>query len=157
MTSRSAFTLLEICLAIAIAFVVLAISVPSLRSALDEPPLQKSFAEFDALVRQARAQSAEERRNYLILFAGPRGREEAIILRPEETGGNLVRRELSPEERIHLHLDAALLPPGETPEAIWTFWSTGVNEPATVRYQGPAGRWTATYSPFNARAEVKYE
>src|SRR5437588_289644 len=38
--------------------------------------------------------------------------------------------------------------------AEWIFWPSGTCEPAIVRFQGPAGSWTANYSPLTARPEI---
>jgi hypothetical protein len=61
------------------------------------------------------------------------------------------------DELLELHLPAALNAKGAVPEAIWTFWTNGVCEPAEVRYKGAAGAWSATYNPFTGQPEVHYE
>jgi hypothetical protein len=36
----------------------------------------------------------------------------------------------------------------------WIFWPSGNCEPATVQFKGPAGWWTANYSPLTAQPEL---
>ncbi len=157
-SSRHGFTLLEIILALLIAVIVIAVSIPSVTSALNGSPLQKDFEAFDAMAREAHQRSVAERRNYVLVW----GREGLVRMRPEapenrEEAEGLQRREIAKDEKLVLHLPAALLSRGQEPDAIWTFWADGVCEPARVEYKGRAGAWTAVYAPFTAVAEVRYE
>ncbi|MDD5350819.1 MAG: prepilin-type N-terminal cleavage/methylation domain-containing protein [Chthoniobacteraceae bacterium] len=155
---RSGFTLLEVILAIMIALVVMAVAIPSVTSALGESKAQKSFAEFDAMVREAHRRSVAEHRNYVIVW----GRDNTVSMRPEEPGNRaeaegLQRRKMTAGGEVELRLPAALTANGAVPDAIWTFWTNGVCEPAEVRSKGRETKWSAVYNPFTARAEVRYE
>lgn len=155
---RVGFTLLEVILALLIAVTVMAVSIPSVTSALNGSKTQKSFEAFDSMVREAHERSVVEQRNYVIVW----GRERIIRMRPEtaeirgESEG-VQRREISRDEKLTLHLPAALMPKGKEPDAIWTFWASGVCEPARVEYKGRDGSWSAVYDPFTVQAEVHYE
>ena len=155
---KAGFTLLEISLAILIAVVIMAMAIPSLTAALEGSKTQKVFDNFDAMAQEARSRSVEEQRNYVIVW----GREREVLIRPESPANlaeakGIKRWKIDKEEKLELHLPAALMAKGITPEAIWTFWPNGVCEPAEVRYTGAAGKWSATYNPFTVQAEVSYE
>lgn len=155
---KQGFTLLEVMMALAIALIVMAVAVPSVTQALSGSPAEKVFADFDALVQEARQRSHDEGRNYVIVW----GREKTILMRPEEPGSRaeaegLKRWKIDRDGELKLHLPAALTSKGTTPSAIWTFWADGACEPAEIRYKGASGKWSAAYSPFTARAEVRYE
>lgn len=148
---------MEVVLALLIAALMLTLAIPSLTGAFEGSKAQKSFADFDAMVQEAHSRSVEEARNYVIVW----GRDTAV-LRPEEStdkgeAEGLQKRKIEKEESLELHLPAALLSKGATPDAIWTFWANGVCEPAEVHYKGPAGAWSAVYNPFTVQAEVTYE
>ena len=153
---RIGFTLLEVLLALLIAVTIMAVSIPSVTSALNGSRSQKAFMHFDAMVQEARTHSQKERRNYVIVW----GRDHLVRMRPEmaahseESKGTLYE---GTTKDLKLYLPAALLPKGKEPDAIWTFWANGVCEPARVEYKGPEGAWSAIYDPFTARAEVRYE
>ena len=154
-SSAPGFTLLEVCLAVAIALIVLAAAIPNIASALRESDARRAFGAFDSMVREARERSRAEGRNYVMVW----GRERAVLLRPEaplnrtEAGG--VRRwEMAREGALVLRLPAALV---AGPDAIWTFWADGVCEPAEVRYSGAGGGWLAVYNALTGEAEVRYD
>jgi len=155
---QSGFTLLEVILALFIAALVITLAIPSLTGVLEGSKVQNSFADFDAMVQEARSRSVEEARNYVIVW----GRDRTVLLRPEnpadkEEAEGLKQWKIEKGEMLELHLPAALTAKGTTPDAIWTFWSTGVCEPAEVRYKGAEGAWSAVYSPFTIQAEVDYD
>ena len=52
---------------------------------------------------------------------------------------------------IKVSLPAALT---SKPPAEWIFWPSGTCEPATVQFRGPAGAWTANYSPLTAQPDL---
>ncbi|XHR27277.1 MAG: Tfp pilus assembly protein FimT/FimU [Chthoniobacteraceae bacterium] len=155
---KSGFTLLEVILALLIAVGIMAVSIPSITSALNGSRAQKAFEGLDAMVQEARNHSREEGRNYVIVW----GRDRVIRMRPEapanrEESEGIQRRNITRNDQWTLHLPAALTPRGTEPDAIWTFWASGVCEPARVDYKGGEGVWSATYNPFTAQAEVRYE
>ena len=97
-------------------------------------------------------------RNYVIVW----GRDRSVLLRPEtpatpEEAEGLQKWKIQKGETLELHLPAALTEKGITPDAIWTFWPTGICEPAEVRYKGGAGAWSAVYNPFTVQGEVSYD
>ena len=150
--------MLEIILALLIAALVMTVAIPSLTGVLGGSKVHDSFADFDALAQEAHVRSVEEGRNYVIVW----GREKTVRLRPEEPANKgeaegVQTRKIEKGEALELHLPAALTEKGSTPDAIWTFWSTGTCEPAEVRHKGATGAWSATYNPFTVQAEVSYE
>ena len=155
---KSGFTLLEVILALLIASLVITIAIPSLTGVLEGSKMQNTFSDFDAMVQEARSRSVEEARNYVIVW----GRDKDVVLRPEDPANKneaagLQKRKIEKWETLELHLPAALTEKGMMPDAIWTFWSTGVCEPAEVRFKGTDGAWSAVYNPFTVQAEVNYD
>ena len=146
-----AFTLLEIALSIFILLLLLVLAVPSLSGVIAERRLKQSLDGFNQLVRQAQERSVTERRAYLIVWD-----KNSVLLRPEllaegeEDKPTAVLR-LSKGSWIKVSLPAALL---GKPPAEWIFWPSGTCEPAIVQFKGPAGSWTANYSPLTAQPEL---
>jgi type II secretory pathway pseudopilin PulG len=146
-----AFTLIEIALSIFILLLILVLAVPSLSGVIANRRLKQSLDSFNQLVRQAQERSVTERRAYLIVWG-----KNSVLLRPEvfaedeEEKPTAVLR-LGKGSWIRISLPAALLgkPPSE-----WIFWPSGTCEPATVQFRGPAGGWTASYSPLTAQPEL---
>lgn len=146
-----AFTLVEIALAIFILMLLLMLAVPSLTGVFSSRRLKQSLDGFNELVRQAHERSVTERRPYLIVW-----RKNSILLRPEVFAENeevkpAAEFRLNKETLLTLSLPAAL---AEKHPAEWIFWPSGNCEPAIVQFKGPAGFWTANYSPLTAQAEV---
>jgi Tfp pilus assembly protein FimT len=148
MNRRDGFTLLEICLAVAICVMLVLIAVPSVRGVMKEQRLHATFDAFDGLVRKAQARSMDERRTYTLVWS-----KEGIELVPLDTKEGETappeaeRLALGGDEKYALERPAALT---KNPEPVWTFWRSGVCEPAIVSYQGPLGSWTAKYDPLTA-------
>ena len=146
-----AFTLIEIALSIFILMLLLMLAVPSLTGVVASNRLKQSLDGFNNLVRQAHERSVIERRPYLIVWG-----KNSVLLRPEvlaedeEDKPTAVLR-LNKGTLLRISLPAAL---AAKPPAEWIFWPSGNCEPATVRFKGPAGFWTANYSPLTAQAEV---
>ena len=146
-----AFTLLEIALSIFILLLLLLLAVPSLSGVIAERRLKQSLDSFNQLVRQAQERSITERRAYLIVWG-----KNSVLLRPEvfaegEEEKPTATIRLSKGSLIKVSLPAALL---GKPPAEWIFWPSGTCEPATVDFRGPAGAWTANYSPLTAQPEL---
>ena len=156
---ESGFTLLEIILALLIATLVITVAIPSLNRAMEGSKDEDSFTSFDEMVQEARARSIQESRNYVLVW----GAKKTICLRPEEAANpqeaeGLQTRVIEKEETLELHLPAALTEKGVTPDAIWTFWSNGICEPAEIRYKRDGGAaWSAVYNPFTVQAEVSHD
>lgn len=146
-----AFTLIEIALSIFILLLLLALAVPSLSGVIANRRLKQSLDGLNQLVRQAQERSVTERRPYLLAWG-----KNSILLRPElfaedeEAKPTAVFR-LGKGTSIKLLLPAALS--GKHP-AEWIFWPSGNCEPAIVQFNGPAGTWTANYSPLTAQPEL---
>ena len=146
-----AFTLVEIALAIFILMLLLMLAVPSLTGVFSSRRLKQSLDGFNELVRQAHERSVTERRPYLIVW-----RKNSVLLRPEvfaedEEVKPAAEFRLNKGTLLSLSLPAAL---AEKHPAEWIFWPSGNCEPAIVQFKGPAGLWTANYSPLTAQPEV---
>jgi len=146
-----AFTLIEIALSIFILLLILVLAVPSLSGVIANRRLKQSVDSFNQLVRQAQERSVIERRAYLIVWG-----KNSVLLRPEvfaegEEEKPTAALGLSKGSWIRISLPAALL---GKPPAEWIFWPSGTCEPATVQFRGPAGTWTANYSPLTGQPEL---
>jgi type II secretory pathway pseudopilin PulG len=146
-----AFTLVELALAIFILMLILMLAVPSLTGVIASRRLKQSLDEFNSLVRQAQERSVSERRPYLIAWG-----KNGVLLRPEAFAEG---EEATPVAEFHLSKGTLLklaLPAALTADHPWEwiFWPSGNCEPATVQFRGPAGAWTANYSPLTAQPEV---
>ena len=146
-----AFTLIEIALSIFILLLLLLLAVPSLSGVIADRRLKQSLDSFNQLVRQAQERSVTERRAYLIVW-----NKSSVVLKPEiftkdeEEKATAVLR-LPQGSWIKISLPAALI---GKPPAEWIFWPSGTCEPAIVQFRGPAGTWTADYSPLTAQPEL---
>ena len=151
MQSCRAFTLIEIIIAVAILTVLLLVAVPSLSGVLADRRLRASLDEFNNLVRQAQERSVAEHRAYLIVWG-----DKDVIVEPEAFAKEEEKKAVATFalERgtvLTLTLPAAL---SSKPAGEWIFWPTGTCEPATVRFAGRAGTWTANYSPLTGHGEL---
>ena len=145
------FTLIEIALAIFILLLLLVMAVPSFSGVIANRRLKQSLDEFNNLVRQAQTLSVTERRPYLIVWG-----KNNVMVRPEafakdEEAKAKAEFRLSRGGTLKLSLPVAL---AQKYPAEWIFWPSGTCEPAIVRFQGPAGSWTANYSPLTGRPEI---
>ena len=150
-TRLAAFTLLEVCLAVAIAVLLLTLALPSVSNLLAEQQGKRSFDAFNGLVHQAQQLSITERRTYLIAWV-----KEGLLLRPEKPANDgeakgVAHIELAKGESYDIDLTAALV---KDPPMEWAFWPTGTCEPATLTYQNGSTSWTARYDPLTARATI---
>jgi type II secretory pathway pseudopilin PulG len=146
-----AFTLIEIALSIFILLLLLMLAVPSLSGVIANRRLKQSLDSFNQLVRQAQERSVTERRAYLIVWG-----KSSVLLRPEvftkdEEEKPTAMLRLPKGSWIKVSLPAALI---GKPPAEWIFWPSGTCEPAIVQFRGPAGTWTADYSPLTAQPEL---
>jgi prepilin-type N-terminal cleavage/methylation domain-containing protein len=154
---RRAFTLLELCVVMFIAVVIMGMALPSLTGQAAQNRLQKTFDRLDALVVEAQRRSVLEGKPHVLVWnqrgivrlyaAADAAREERRKVSPLAT--------LTPAEGSESYtLDrGASLSPGK-PSSAWTFWPTGNCEPMTVRFDGAAGQWEAVYNPLSARANM---
>ena len=146
-----AFTLIEIVIAVAILTVVLLMAVPSLSGVVADRKLRASLDSFNNLVRQAQERSMAEHRSYLIVWG-----DHEVMVQPEAFAKDEEKKAVATFalERgtvLTLTLPAAL---SSKPAGEWIFWPTGTCEPATVRFAGRAGTWTANYSPLTGHGEL---
>ena len=156
-SSKHAFTLIEMMLAIAIAIAVTLLTVPNMRSVTKEQRLLETFEKFDAFARKAQLNAVSQQRSWSLSWQADR-----VLVRPDEptpeeleAGGDALQEELpiSSDESYTLERHAALLPPKDTP-AVWTFWRSGTCEPVIVGYSGPEGTWSAQYNPLTGHGEI---
>jgi type II secretory pathway pseudopilin PulG len=146
---HSAFTLLEIILAIFIAALIMLAAVPSINGVLEEQRARKLFNQFDDLARQASVRAVTERRPYVLAWD-----DSGVTMRPQapnqdEQPAQSDRVEFGDKLAPDLHLPAAL---SKDPPRIWTFWPTGTCEPATVTCHIADSPWTAAYDPLSEQA-----
>ena len=145
------FTLIEIALGIFILLLLLMLAIPSFTGVIANRRLKQSLDDFNNLVRRAQELSVAERRPYLIAWG-----KNNVIVRPEafaEGEEANAKAEFRPTRGSTLKLSLPMALAEKYP-AEWIFWPSGTCEPAIVRFQGPAGSWTANYSPLTARPEV---
>ena len=151
MHEQRGFTFLEIVLAIFILMLLLSLAVPSLQGVVADKRLRASLDRFNDLVRQAQERSVTEQRAYLIVCG-----EKKVTLRPEtpskhEEQNPTREYKLSGSDALTLSLPAAL---AKKPAGEWIFWPSGTCEPATIKFRGAAGTWTADYAALTCRAQL---
>jgi len=151
MRHRSAFTLLEVAIAICIALIVLSLAVPSVNGVLADRRLRRSLDGLNNLVRTAQERSLSEHRSYLIVMKDKKFALRAEGLRAGEDKAPIATLPWKKNESYGLWFPASI---DESPPAVWAFWPTGTCEPAIVTYKGPDGAWTAKYSSLTARPEL---
>lgn len=140
----SGFTLLELCLAIAIGVIILTVALPSMTLLFSEQRLRRSFDSFDALASRAQELSMTQRRPYLLVWD-----KSGIGLTPGDGSDKEVSHlDFAANEQYDIELPAALVP---RPPKRWIFWPSGTCEPANIFYHGGAGTWTARYDPLTVR------
>jgi prepilin-type N-terminal cleavage/methylation domain-containing protein len=154
MHRRAGFTLLELCLAVAIGLMLILIAVPSIHGVMQQQRLRAGLEAFDAFVSKAQVRSVSERRTVALIW-----RDEGIELVPMDK--KFDEQEPAPEvfpftkEQVYsLERPAAL---GEKPPAVWTFWRSGTCEPAIVSYKGPEGTWKIQFDPLTCHRTVLEE
>jgi type II secretion system protein H len=145
------FTLIELVIALMIGIILLMLAVPSMEGVLADRRLRRSLDDFNKIVREAQERSIAERRPYLIVWQGGKVGLRTEELAKGEDPDPVVKLNLAKNESLKISFPAALV---EKPPAEWIFWPSGNCEPAVVKYQGKNGKWTATYSPLTARAQI---
>jgi prepilin-type N-terminal cleavage/methylation domain-containing protein len=152
--TRRGFTLIEMCVAIGIALMLMAVALPSITGQMGRERLQQAFDRLEALAAQAQQLSINEGRAYVMVWA-----DEGTALRLYPAAWNAKERHAgavaalipSPNEHYSLDRDASL---SHAPDASWIFWPSGNCEPVIVRFEGPNGTWTADFSPLSARGTM---
>lgn len=153
--SSLGFTLLEICIVIALAVMLFAAAVPSLSGQMARRRLQDSYDRLDSLVSQARQHAMKEGKPYLLAW----NKEGVIQLFPADLNLEARRKQgatvsLFPnhsDEQYTLFRPSALTP---QPSAEWTFWPSGTCEPVIVKFKGKSGEWEAAYNALSARGNL---
>src|SRR5262249_47845301 len=130
---------------------LLLLAVPSLSGVIANRRLKQSLDSFNQLVGQAHERSVTERRPYLMGWS-----KNTVLLRPEVFAQDGEEKPtagfpLGKGSWVRLSLPAALT---EKYPAEWIFWPSGSCEPAVVQFRGPAGAWTANYSPLTVQPEL---
>jgi prepilin-type N-terminal cleavage/methylation domain-containing protein len=97
------FTLLEIILAIFIALLVLSVTIPSMRGVFAERAINRTFEQFDALVREAQSRSVTEHQPYVLEWT-----KEGVLVRPQFVEGEVKRLEIAKKENYNVVFPAAL-------------------------------------------------
>ena len=147
MSRRGGFTLLEICLAVMIALMLVAIAVPSIQDLFAEQRLKKSFERFDEFVRKIHFRAVNERRAFAMIWDGA-----GILVQPDEPTEEGSEQEAERFEftdgPIALERPVALV---KNPPVEWLFWRSGTCEPAVLHYKGDAGTWPVRYDPLTVR------
>ena len=150
--SPRAFTLLEICIVLGLAVLLVSIAVPSLTGQMARKRLQTTFDRFDALAVQARQLSVKEGRPYLLVWQ----KNGAIGLYPGDLSddarrkGGAVSKVIPGGSGEHYTLlrNSSL---AAKPTAQWTFWPSGTCEPVIVRFESTSGEWEAVYNPLSGK------
>lgn len=147
--SLRGFTLLELCIAIFIALLVISMAIPTLSGVLEGSREEISYREWDDLVQDARQRAMQERRQWLLEW-----QPGAVVLRPAESPEVEESFPIGKDETMRVEFPNALI---ENPSAQWAFWPSGGCEAAVVKWSDGRRNWTATYNPLTAQAEVVYE
>jgi prepilin-type N-terminal cleavage/methylation domain-containing protein len=152
--ARRGFTLIEMCVAIGIALMLMAVALPSVTGQMGRERLQQAFDRLNALVAQAQQHSVNEGRAYVLVWTDD---GTALRLYPaawndkERRAGSTAALIPAANEHYWLDRDASLT---RLPAPSWIFWPSGNCEPVSVRFDGPNGTWTADFSPLSARGTL---
>jgi len=156
-SSRRAFTLIEMMLAIAIAIAVTVLAVPNMRGVARERRLHETFEKFDAFARKAQLNAMREQRTWSLVWL-----QGQIALQPgsstpedQQNGGDSQQESfpVSQNEEFTLDRHASLLSAKDTP-GVWAFWRSGTCEPVIVSYSGPDGTWSAQYDALTGHGQI---
>ena len=140
---------------IALAVILMAVAVPSLRGQFTRQRLQKTFDQLDGLAAEARQLAMREGKPYLLAW----DKEGNVRLYPAELS-NAARRKQGPAASLLATKDTGrykLFRPSALtgqPSAEWTFWPSGTCEPVIVKFAGVGGEWEANYSALSGRGNL---
>lgn len=148
------FTLLEICIVIALAVVLMGLAVPSLTGQAKRRRLQESFDRLEELTARARQTAMTESKPFLLAW----DKDGNVGLYPAELDLK-ARKKLGPlatllstkgTGRYTLFRPSALA--AGAPSAEWTFWPSGTCEPVIVEFASAGnGNWKASFNALSAR------
>jgi hypothetical protein len=152
------FTLLEICMAVAIGLMMLSLAMPSLRGVFGEQRLRERMGEFEAVVlkasvlanrsnREVRLRWMKLERDRMGLWMGTMEGSEEV-----EGGDNGVVLEMDRDEKLQVRRLAARKEVPAPPE--WSFWPRGLREPVELSYAGPLGEWVLRFGALVPEPEV---
>lgn len=147
----SAFTLLEVMLAVGIILMMVLLAVPSMEGIFGEDELRKSFDEFDAFAQQAQEEAMSGRHTVKLVWTKDGIVQAPDVNMPAEEEEALPVLAFPEKGAITLQRPAALL--AKAPVE-WTFWRSGACEPARIIYDGPEGGWIAEYEPLTGRSKL---
>ena len=146
------FTLLEICMAVAIGLLMLSLAMPSVRGLFAEDRLRDRMRQFDDFAAKASALARSTRKEVRL-----RWEPDGVRMVPEEPlqgdnaseGGDFFP--FSKDEEFILARVAA-----RDPKAAWewSFWPEGVREPVEVSYNGPGGSWAERFGALVPEPDV---
>jgi len=151
---NAGFTLLEICMAVAIGLLMLSLAMPSLRGLFAEDRLRDRMRQFDEFVGKAATLARTTRKEVRL-----RWEPEGVRMVPEEPldtdnsatvdGGDFFP--FQKDEEFILSRVAARDPkaPWE-----WSFWPEGVREPVEVSYNSPGGSWSERFGALVPEPDV---
>ncbi|MEI6713802.1 MAG: hypothetical protein WCO60_08615 [Verrucomicrobiota bacterium] len=132
------FTLLEVCMAVAIGMLMVGLAMPSVTGLFAEQRLRSRMIEFEDVVRNAASQSKLGQQEFRM-----RWYKEGIAVESADTLMALKEKDIPPlvftfqkDEVFQLKRVAARL---EKPMTEWSFWPNGIREPVEVGYTGPLG------------------
>lgn len=148
--TRSAFTLVEVMLAITIAVLVMSLFVPAITSIFADDPLEKTFRDFDQFVRDAQNQARNEQRDFLMVWEKGGVSLEPRILSAEDENVEFSKYPVV-DATLAIKRFAAL---DEKPSGEWPIWKSGIGEPVRITYESDLGSWTAEYDALTLRAKV---
>jgi len=143
------FTLIEICLAVFIALMLITVAVPSIQRLLNEQKGTQAYDRFNALAHHAQTLAISERRAYVLDWV-----KTGILMRPDQPvtqveASGVDRMDISDKEVCDIDFPAALV---KKPTREWIFLPSGACEPASVSYQGNGESWVAEYDPLTLQA-----
>lgn len=152
LTRQNGFTLLEICLALMIGLLLITLAVPSVMHAMAEQRLKRSFETFNTFVQDVRLRSLHEQHDLVMQW------DEKSITVEDAVSVDQHSEESDSRQPKSFQFDAGdhytLTRPAalkKDPASEWTFWKTGVCEPAEISFHGAAGKWLVKYDPLTGR------
>ncbi len=181
----SAFTLLELCLVVAIISMMLSLAIPSLQGLFEQKEVQNKIEAFEKLVRDSAALSTKTGLEVRLRWeeGGIRAVVDPASLNADPSlsaggGGTAGTFPANPGQLVDdggMPLDAAA---AEAPflafekeemyslvrlaawdkQAFleWSFWPSGIREPVEIFYEGPAGRWGLRFPALVPDSESLY-
>ena len=169
------FTLLEICLVMFIAILIMGLAIPVTASLMSEQRLREPARQLELLVKTARRQAVQDNRSYEILMS-PTGfllqpvldadAPAAPLQEPPKPAdgeeGEAVEQAPAPFEPLEYRLPGEVTyliqrfgweKAGKPEEDHWVFQPTGMCEPMILRFQRGEGWLEITFNPLTASVD----